>query len=569
MPSKSSAAREREVLKSNLFNAIDKDEDGYLKEGEMLELAKLVGFEGDYAEWQKEYRKLCLELSVSMAKGIPKAAVLKMLDDESDTGCYCTDKELQHLLDTQPRAKRRERDLGPGYKVHFSNAHKMCTEDVLKQFFTRSGEVRAISLFRHKDGESRGMGNVTYASAKQAKQALRELHGCKVHGRSMCLTEATEGDRTNNESWKGSGKDRSKDGGKDSSQSAKQKQPADSAWYGGYDQWNGADSGWGDWYGKSSRSWEGTVSGQSDGGCTVYFVSAPTNMSSKELYAIFEECGRIQNFWLFKLADGRSRGQGLVEYSSSKEARSAIKYLNGYVIGNRTLKVQEDRVGAMHEDAGAASHGGTLGSQAADWWDGHSVFFSGAPSQMPVGKVQSYFEEYGLVNSFHMFRHPNGRPKGIGVVSFVGAHAATQVLLHGVEIEGWQLHLREAEPSHASQALDYQGADYSSSSWYGYQDEWSPSLDDIDAAKSVFFANVPWHTSEATLWARFEQAGKIQSFHLFSKQDGSSRGMGVVEYSKVASAKLALQTLAETDVEGRYMLVQPYEAKYGGHDGQY
>eukprot|EP00913_Durusdinium_trenchii_P004522 g4199.t1 len=84
----------REDLKQRLFEVIDKDGDDFLNKGEMRELAKLVGFDGNDEEWaeelacicayaEPEYLKLCEEVRATPQKGIPKAVVLGLLDDQN------------------------------------------------------------------------------------------------------------------------------------------------------------------------------------------------------------------------------------------------------------------------------------------------------------------------------------------------------------------------------------------------------------------------------------------------------------------------------------------------------
>ncbi|CAE7453057.1 PAB2 [Symbiodinium natans] len=523
----------RKALKNSLFEAIDKDGDGFLKEGEMMKLAKLVGFEGDADEWKQEYAILCKEVKASEEQGVPKAVVLKLLDDKSDTGCYCTDEELQLLLSAQPRpgAKRQKEDAssaGADAKVRFSGASGEVAEETLKNFFKKVGEVEAFNLFKLKDGKSRGMGMVTYKTAKQAKQALLQLNGSKVQGCTIMVYTDHENDST---TWK-------------------PPQPSQRESFAG-------------WYGRGpSKEW---YEGSSDG-CAVHFHGAPLDMSSDKLYSFFEECGKIKSFWLFRNPEGRSRGQGLVEYSSQKDARSAINYLNGWVIGSCTLNVQEDSVAGMSEVETWKTSQSTWNnkSQGEDWWDGHSVFFSGAPSQLPVGRVQSYFREFGVLDSFHMFRHPSGKPKGIGIVTFKDPQAATEVLKQGLEIEGWPLYLREAEDRGeqrgavaASSERDY---------WSSYQAEWdSPA--EVDPGKSIFFANVPFLSREIDLKRRFAQVGLINSFQLFKRQDGSSRGMGIVEYVTTSAARRACNTLSEANIDGRHVLIQPYNRQGYGYSG--
>jgi len=183
----------REELKERLFDVIDKDGDDLLNKGEMRELAKLVGFDGGDDEWSQEYLKLCEEVGAAPAKGIPKVVVLELLDDRSETGCFCTEEDLQILLrglekrevkavsssrvekkSKQVTARRREGRAGDD--VFFSGVPIWTTEDAIRSFFQHAGEVLAIRLFRHKDGTSQGMGYVTFGSTKQASRAVASLN---------------------------------------------------------------------------------------------------------------------------------------------------------------------------------------------------------------------------------------------------------------------------------------------------------------------------------------------------------------------------------------------------------
>mmetsp|Transcript_39193 Transcript_39193/g.90893 ORF Transcript_39193/g.90893 Transcript_39193/m.90893 type:complete len:417 (-) Transcript_39193:71-1321(-) len=92
----STAGCSRQELKLRVFQWCDRDGDGLLKLEEMFELARMVGFEGTDAEWREEFKRLCQERGATEA-GIPAETVLQLLDDESDSGCFCTDEELGML----------------------------------------------------------------------------------------------------------------------------------------------------------------------------------------------------------------------------------------------------------------------------------------------------------------------------------------------------------------------------------------------------------------------------------------------------------------------------------------
>jgi len=90
----------REELKQRVFRRCDWDGDGILNKREMHNLACLVGFEGTPEEWDDEYERLCQEHGADRALGVPASTVLQLLDDESDTGCFCTNEELELIANS-------------------------------------------------------------------------------------------------------------------------------------------------------------------------------------------------------------------------------------------------------------------------------------------------------------------------------------------------------------------------------------------------------------------------------------------------------------------------------------
>jgi len=90
----------REGLVEKVFHGFDCDRDGFLSETEMRVFAGHTGFEGAPAEWADEYRMLCSSYS-GRQSAISLALFKKLVDDDTDDGCYCTDDELRDMLSSQ------------------------------------------------------------------------------------------------------------------------------------------------------------------------------------------------------------------------------------------------------------------------------------------------------------------------------------------------------------------------------------------------------------------------------------------------------------------------------------
>jgi len=75
-------------------------EDGasiFLGVEELQPFAKFTGWEGTDSAWEEDYRELCSELGCDPSCGLDANAFGTLVDDQSDTGCFCTDEELSQL----------------------------------------------------------------------------------------------------------------------------------------------------------------------------------------------------------------------------------------------------------------------------------------------------------------------------------------------------------------------------------------------------------------------------------------------------------------------------------------
>lgn len=76
----------------------------------------------------------------------------------------------------------------------------------------------------------------------------------------------------------------------------------------------------------------------------------------------------------------------------------------------------------------------------------------------------------------------------------------------------------------------------------------------------VFIGGLPWATTDADLKAYFMSAGDVVSARVvMDKMTGRSRGFGFVEYASQAEMEKAVNTLNNTDLGGRVIIVN--EAK--------
>lgn len=92
----------------------------------------------------------------------------------------------------------------------------------------------------------------------------------------------------------------------------------------------------------------------------LYVGGLPFETTDEELKAFFQQAGTVQSATVITdKFSGRSKGFGFVEMSSSAEARQAISQLNGKMLGERAIKVEEARPPSLGGDRPGGHSGGS------------------------------------------------------------------------------------------------------------------------------------------------------------------------------------------------------------------
>jgi CUG-BP- and ETR3-like factor len=104
-------------------------------------------------------------------------------------------------------------------------------------------------------------------------------------------------------------------------------------------------------------------------GANLFIFHIPNHFTNLDMWHLFCHYGNLLSVRIMvEKETGRSRGFGFVSYDSPDAAAMAIKELNGFVIGNKRLKVQHKQIrqsdnnpGQQHEPASGhrANVGGT------------------------------------------------------------------------------------------------------------------------------------------------------------------------------------------------------------------
>lgn len=88
-----------------------------------------------------------------------------------------------------------------------------------------------------------------------------------------------------------------------------------------------------------------TASNKGPDGANLFIFHIPNHFTNLDMYKLFCTYGNLLSVRIMVEKDtGRSRGFGFVSYDNPESAATAIKELNGFVIGNKRLKVQHKQI---------------------------------------------------------------------------------------------------------------------------------------------------------------------------------------------------------------------------------
>jgi RNA recognition motif-containing protein len=167
----------------------------------------------------------------------------------------------------------------------------------LKDHFRQVGEVMHADVMQSADGRSKGCGLVTFANAHDAARAIQQLHDSVLHSRSIFVREDRE--------------------------AALPGLPAPGGRGGGAALAAVAPS--------SPRGPSAAIAAEP--GTKVFVGNLSFETSWQDLKDHFRQVGEVMHADVMQSADGRSKGCGMVTFSTAREAAHAISTLNQTTIG--------------------------------------------------------------------------------------------------------------------------------------------------------------------------------------------------------------------------------------------
>ncbi|TPX52141.1 hypothetical protein SeMB42_g01631 [Synchytrium endobioticum] len=186
--------------------------------------------------------------------------------------------------------------------------------------------------------------------------------------------------------------------------------------------------------------------------CRVYVGNLAYECGWKDLTDFMGQVGKVVLADVLTQPNGRSKGCGVVEFSSADEAQRAIREMSDVIFMGRPVYVREDR--EMEAKFGTAPSRGRLGggssgssgpppSRPSDI--GRAIFVGNLPYSAGWQDLKDQFRSAGPVIRADIQQDDQKRSKGCGVIVFEtieGAQKAIQ-MYNGWDWNGRKLEVRE------------------------------------------------------------------------------------------------------------------------------
>ncbi|KAK0948185.1 g-strand binding protein [Friedmanniomyces endolithicus] len=198
----------------------------------------------------------------------------------------------------------------------------------------------------------------------------------------------------------------------------------------------------------------------------VYVGNLAYDVKWGQLKDFMRQAGDVVFADVLLLANGMSKGCGIVEYSSRDEAQTAITTLSNQNLMGRLVYVREDReMEPRFNNAGPPARGGFDGGYGARGGfgggfggppgggmgmqgrggGGNQIFVSNLPYQVGWQDLKDLFRQAGQIMRADVHMMPDGRPKGTGIVAFDNPEDAANAIssFNGYDWQGRVMEVRE------------------------------------------------------------------------------------------------------------------------------
>lgn len=303
--------------------------------------------------------------------------------------------------------------------------------------------------------------------------------------------------------------------------------------------------------------------------CRVYVGNLTYDVAWQDLKDFMRSAGEvIRADVLTETIDGkvRSKGCGIVEYSSPEEAQAAIQLLTNKDLKGRPVFVREDREASRITSITAAPMLRTNDISLTR----RRVYVGNLAYETAWQDLKDHMRSAGDVVRADVLTNADGRSQGCAIVEYAteqGARNAIASLLD-TELQGRLIFVREdreAGPRSSSTGSTATGTGAGAGgavrnrpplgSFLGSSNGHSSS-GKIALGRRVYVGNLAWDVTWQELKDHMRTAGDVIRADVMTNAEGRSAGYGLVEFDSSVTAGNAISTLNNTLLKGREMHVR-------------
>mmetsp|Transcript_30133 Transcript_30133/g.72822 ORF Transcript_30133/g.72822 Transcript_30133/m.72822 type:complete len:489 (+) Transcript_30133:70-1536(+) len=402
----------------------------------------------------------------------------------------------------------------------------------LKDHMSSAGEVIRADVLTGYDGRSKGCGIVEYATVEDANGAVETLNNTDLMGRQIFVRE-----------------DREKK--------------------------SAAAPGGG-------RGGRGEAVAGLEGGKSVYVGNLAYEVAWQDLKDHMRTAGDVVHAEVMTMHDGRSKGCGIVEFSSPEGAQKAMEELNDSELKGRSIFVREDREkggghgggqgmregdggyqGGWNRDGGGGGDGGGRGGNQGNL----SVYVGNLAYETSWQDLKDHMRAAGNVDKADVLQSNDGRSKGCGIVLYQKSHEAARAIreLQNTELNGRPIFVREDREQGGGHG--HQGQHRGSGGGGGYNNRYYQQQQQqprqgfmpgppAEEGCQLFVGNLSWETGWRELKDHFRQCGDVDRAEVAEGSDGRKKGFGIIRYHSASDAQNAIETLNGEEFMGRPLQVR-------------
>lgn len=273
---------------------------------------------------------------------------------------------------------------------------------------------------------------------------------------------------------------------------------------------------------------------------TVFVGNLPWLTKEDELRDYMMGAGTVASVSMQVHEDtGRSKGWGLVEYTTPEEAQFAIQQYHEQDFQGRNLNVRLDR-------------------SDLDKLGGVTVFVGNLPWSCKDADLATIFASFQPLD-VHVKTFQSGKSRGFGLALFAdeaGAQSAIEQM-NGYNLDGRDIEVREDRPRPEGAPLSRPKKVRAPKANAGQATD-QPAPRSFEPSNTLYVSNLSWQSTDDDLFQHFSTSGAIPISAKVQVNDKTSRskGWGLVSFATVDEAERAKDSLHRTELDERPISVR-------------